>query len=339
MRVLFKHKHINTILHILIWSLLLLFPYFVSSADTGYQIGYLPGLFLTITGIIHVVIFYGNAFYLYPKLFTRRFWWLYIVAGALLVMFSVRLKFWILITWFPDTLSNQASYKFVFIPSVIIFVISVVYRMVIDKIRSEREQQQRNAAQLSTELKFLRSQISPHFLFNVLTNLVSLARKKSDRLEASLLMLSDLMRYMLYDTQGKIALHKEVEYLNSYIALQRLRFGNEVQVDWNVDCDVEASQHAIEPMLLIPFVENAFKHGAGYADQPHIDIKLLVRGGILTFQIWNKFDNEGASKDKHSGIGLDNVKSRLNLLYEDKHNLSITDHNNRFHVTLILNLL
>ncbi|WP_431217545.1 sensor histidine kinase [Puia sp. P3] len=125
--------------------------------------------------------------------------------------------------------------------------------MLVDRFRAEREQKERQATELLTELKFLRSQISPHFLFNVLTNLVSLARKKSDSLEPALIKLSELLRYMLYDTQGKkVPLQTEVEYLNNYLDLQRLRFGNDVDIDSRIEADDEAMAYTIEPMLLIP---------------------------------------------------------------------------------------
>src|SRR4051794_38904733 len=189
-------------LHVTIWSILILLPYLVSSADNDYRIGDIPGIFFTISGFIHAAIFYINAFYLYPVLLNKRFWWLYILLSVLLIVGSFQLKYHILISWFPHILKNTAAAKFVFGPSVAVFIVSIVYRKVIDQIRLERELKERKTTQLETELKFLRSQINPHFLFNVLTNLVSLARKKSNKLEQALIMLSDLMRYSVYDAQG-----------------------------------------------------------------------------------------------------------------------------------------
>ena len=190
------------------------------------------------------------------------------------------------------------------------------------------------------ELQLLRSQISPHFLFNILTNLVSLARKRSGDLEASLLMLSGLMRYMLYDASKRISLQQEVEYLESYIALQKLRFGREVKIVFNIEISLEEKSYNIEPMLLIPFVENAFKHGTGYADQPFINIKLSAKNGILVFQVMNKYEEgTSVSKDETSGIGLNNVRSRLTLLYPQRHELVIEKGNNLFNVNLTLQLL
>jgi hypothetical protein len=340
MKISVKFQHISIALHVFVWGMILLLPYFVSSAEHDYKIGPIPGPFFTLAGFIHLFIFYFNAFYLIPRLLNRRWWWLYIIASAILIISSFQLKYHLLLWWFPDVLNDMSAYKFVFAPSIGIFVISIVYRKVVDKIISDRKQQKIEAEQLSTELKFLRSQISPHFLFNVLTNLVSLARKKSDQMEPSLIMLSELMRYMLYDTQGKkVALGKEVSYLNNYIELQKLRFGNDVEINYNVDPGIEKGDYTIEPMLLIPFVENAFKHGVAHQGYPKISISTSVKNDVLLFEVENQIDDQSnSSKDENSGIGLANVKSRLDLLYKGKHTLKIKTENNLFHITLTLML-
>jgi two-component system LytT family sensor kinase len=340
MKKALNFKYIGFALHILVWGVILLFPYLVSNAANGYRIGMIPGRLFTATVFIHMAIFYGNAFYLYPKLCNRRWWWLYMISAVAVIIASHQLKFFIIATWFPDVLKNTAAIRFVLIPSVIAFIISIIYRRIVDKIRFEHEQKEKQAQQLSAELKFLRSQISPHFLFNVLTNLVSLARKKSDQMEQSLIMLADLMRYMLYETgEKKVELGKEVEYLNSYIALQKLRFGDDVVIDCTIKLNKGDEHYTIEPMLLIPFVENAFKHGTGYTEHPHIAVKLLVDHESLVFEVMNGFDAaRDTSKDENSGIGLSNVKTRLNMLYKDNYSLSIKDSNNLFYVILTLKL-
>jgi len=333
-------KRVVIALHILIWSVLLSLPYIVSDAASDYRIGTFPGLFFTLCGLIHMAIFYTHALVLYPRLWNKQYWWLYLPSALLLVAASFPLKYAIMAHWFPTVLRNISSYKFVFAPSVGAFIVSLVYCKVVERIRAERIQKDKQAEQLSSELKFLRSQVSPHFLFNVLTNLVSLARKKSDQLEPALIMLSDLMRYMLYDTTGKkVLLSKEIAYLNSYIALQKLRFGNDVDINSHIDTDAHAANYTIEPMLLIPFVENAFKHGTGYTQHPEINIRLSLTDDILTFEVQNQFDSDPlASKDENSGIGLANVKSRLDLLYPGNHRLTIRNQQPVFHVTLILKL-
>jgi LytS/YehU family sensor histidine kinase len=195
------------------------------------------------------------------------------------------------------------------------------------------------AEQLSIKLKFLRSQISPHFIFNVLTNLVSLARKRSEQLEPALIMLSDLMRYMLYESdEKKVPLSREIAYLKSYIELQKLRFGDAVLIETDIDLAQSDIRQHIEPMLLIPFVENAFKHGMG-VDNPLIQIRLAANDGTLAFDVKNRFnDDENNSKDTSSGIGLENVRTRLTLLYPKMHELQVNKQDNLFHIHLTLRL-
>lgn len=333
-----KYRYFNVLLHALVWSIVLFLPYFISSAGNQYKIGPLPGLYFTLSGIIHMIIFYGNAFLLYPKLFNRTYWFLYMISVIVLILFSFWVKFYILERWFPDDLQGARSH--ILFPSLLAFIVSTFYSIAVDRLRAEKLQQEKETLQLGMELRFLRSQISPHFLFNVLTSLVSLARKKSDHLETSLLMLSRLMRYMLYDAAKKISLQQEVEYLESYIALQQLRFGRDVKIISNIELLPEEKNYPIEPMLLIPFVENAFKHGTGYEDQPFIEINLSVREGVLVFQVKNKFDREtDTSKDESPGIGLSNVRSRLALLYPGRHDLVIQTDNNLFSIHLTLKLL
>jgi two-component system, LytTR family, sensor kinase len=171
-------------------------------------------------------------------------------------------------------------------------------------------------------------------MFNVLNNMVSLARKQSDLLEPSLIKLSSLMRYMLYEAdEEKVSLEKEMDYLQSYIDLQQQRFGKKVQI--NVNMQSMDNQYELEPMLLIPFVENAFKHGTGMIEDAQIDIDLKAEKHILQFTVRNKFNPASEEiKDKTSGIGLTNVKRRLNLLYGKNHSLMITKNDNWFIVSL-----
>ncbi|MBA4165980.1 MAG: histidine kinase [Chitinophagaceae bacterium] len=194
----------------------------------------------------------------------------------------------------------------------------------------------RQNERLKTELSFLRSQISPHFIFNVLNSAVSLARTGSDQLEPMLIKLSNLLRYMLYNSDDeKVPLTRELEYLESYIDLQKIRFEEDVEISFSHAGAF--SGHDIEPMLLIPFVENAFKHGIGRIDKPAIFITLKQEQGTLDFHVKNKFNaamNE--MKDKDSGIGLTNVKKRLELLYDDKYSLELKVNDEWFDIKLNL---
>jgi LytS/YehU family sensor histidine kinase len=202
-----------------------------------------------------------------------------------------------------------------------------------DKAKAE-EQQKEN---IKTELSFLRSQISPHFLFNVLNNIVAMVRLKSNDLEDTVVKLSTLLQYMLYETdEEKVLLRNEIEYLESYIDLQSQRFGNKIQIIKNFS--VADTYQTIEPMLLIPFVENAFKHGYGLIKNPVIDISLKTTNDGLVFEVKNKYDDTNLQKDKTSGIGLTNVKRRLELLYHNDYQLLISQKENWFMVKLSLQL-
>ena len=168
-----------------------------------------------------------------------------------------------------------------------------------------------------------------------MNNIAAMVRLKSDELEPTVHKLSSLMQYMLYETdEEKVILQSEIEYLQNYIDLQQQRFSEKLTL--HVSLDAKETWHSIEPMLLIPFVENAFKHGTGLVQNPEIGIELKVEKDKLYFIVKNKFIRTETVKDKTSGIGLVNVKRRLELLYGDKHRLSINKANDLFIASLEL---
>ncbi len=334
-------RNIVIALHLIFWGTLLLFPFFFSVPGKPFStIGHLPLPFYLISLLICALLFYGNAFFLYPKLCNKRWWWGYLFVLAFIFALVQQLKIIILTHWFPDISIFGANAPFIFAPTLFALAAGTIYRYTTNHNKTERIRQEKEAEQLAAELKFLRSQISPHFLFNVLTNLVSLARKKSDRLEPALIMLADLMRYMLYDADvKKVTLGQEVQYLKNYIALQQLRFGDDVTIETNFELQPGADEYKIEPMLLIPFVENAFKHGVGWINDPKINIGIKARDLLVSFKVENKFNMaDQVHKDKDSGIGLANLRSRLQLLYPDKHQLLLENENNIFKTQLTLQL-
>lgn len=216
-------------------------------------------------------------------------------------------------------------------------LLSVCYRIIIDNRAKQQLLKERETQHLKSELTFLRSQISPHFMFNVLNNLVALARKKSDSLEPAIVSLSQLMRYMLYESDdAKVLLGKEVEYIKSFISLQMLRFRDTVKTNLNVEGNIDF--YAIEPMLLIPFVENAFKHGTGMLETAKINITLKVDEATrrMHFNVTNDVGPADDSKDSSSGIGIANVRRRLAILYPNKHELTISNTPDQFTVDLTL---
>jgi sensor histidine kinase YesM len=188
----------------------------------------------------------------------------------------------------------------------------------------------------SGELALLRSQINPHFLFNTLNNIYSLVYKKSEDAPEAVMKLSSIMRYMLFDaTTDNVLLEKEIEYLKSFIELEKLRIRHKDFVLLNISGNVEG--RTITPMLLIPFVENAFKHGSRNVASPGISIDLSIDSHEIRFEVSNYLrKNISAAKDQVGGIGLNNIRRRLNLLYHGKHQLDISSNEDIYHVLLIL---
>lgn len=331
-------KHTNLLIHVFIWAVLLLlaFPFFfvrVQQVSNG-----IPRGFYIYSNLYHIALFYFNAAWLYPRLITKKTWWLYPPALVLLVVSSYYLKLFLLEWIWPGFRLTADNKAFIVYPPVPFLLASIFYRVIADRIRYEKTEKERKAERLGAELKFLRSQISPHFLFNTLTTMVSLARKKSDQLEPGLLKLSDLLRYMLYESnEEKFPIEKEIQYLKNYIELQQLRFAD--HTDIRLSISQEPSACTIEPMLLIPFVENAFKHGIGLVAQPFIHITIELRQQQLLFRVVNNYNKQNQAKDSSSGIGLKNVQDRLALLYPRKHRLTITEQDNLYSVQLNLTLL
>ena len=286
-----------------------------------------------------ICLFYVNSYILIPKLIYKKKYLEYTLSliPVFIVLFLLNwLSFKLLL---PQHTFRIGGFVFFYIfPCLFILTCSMTYIMFRDRLRSERRAKEKETENLKTELAFLRSQVSPHFMFNVLNNMVSLARKKSEQLEPSLIKLSSLLRYMLYETdEEKVLLEREVDYLQSYIDLQKQRFGSKVKV--NLCIEEFDKSYFIEPMLLIPFVENAFKHGTGLLPNAEINIELKAKNSILQFMVGNYYDSSTQEiKDKTSGIGLQNVRRRLNLLYGNEHTLLITNKENRFSVSLQLNL-
>ncbi|MNK74825.1 Sensor histidine kinase YpdA [compost metagenome] len=187
---------------------------------------------------------------------------------------------------------------------------------------------------VKAELSFLKSQINPHFLYNTLNYVYSLAIPVSDKLANAVLRLSDLMRYTLNDSpDGKVNLDKEVGYLESYVELFKMRFEPNFYVTFTTE---GIGDQKIAALILIPFVENAFKHGVVNDEAQPVRIKLKVQQKRLSFEVSNKISH--AQKDHSSGVGMVNVHRRLDLIYPDKHELLVSNNGNTYKSTLILNL-
>ena len=201
---------------------------------------------------------------------------------------------------------------------------------------------QKELKRSSANIDFLRSQINPHFLFNALNTLYGTAiQENADRTSEGIQKLGDMMRFMLQENvQDKISLAREIDYLNNYISLQRLRTDSNPIVQIQTQIQDRENLFQIAPMLLIPFVENAFKHGISFREPSHIKITLEIKDNTLYFDVSNSkhFRNDNDPEKDKSGIGLENVKQRLKLSYPNKHELIIRDTPKEFFVHLTIQL-
>lgn len=191
-------------------------------------------------------------------------------------------------------------------------------------------------------LNFLKSQINPHFLFNALNTIYGTAlQENAERTGEGIQKLGDMMRFMLHENmQDKILLTRDIEYLENYISLQKLRTSRSADINIEVKIEEQLSRLEITPMLLIPFVENAFKHGISLSQPSYIKIVLQTRDNSLFFDVSNSvyIKNDNDPEKLKSGVGLENVKQRLKLLYPDKHELLVRESVNEFFVHLTLQL-
>jgi two-component system, LytTR family, sensor kinase len=208
-----------------------------------------------------------------------------------------------------EGLESQAGYG---IPSLIFFA---VVRHVYNYIRLKKSTEQLRIEKQQAELNYLKSQTNPHFLFNTLNNIYSLARDKSDLAPESILRLSKILRFMLYETGGQfIAVEQEVKIIADYIELEKLRYDESLRINFNHD--IEDARQAVPPLLLIPLVENAFKHGVSETrGLPFVDIHLSVKLRQLLFIVKNSSESEGGPIKEN--IGLSNLRRQLELLYTD----------------------
>jgi LytS/YehU family sensor histidine kinase len=213
--------------------------------------------------------------------------------------------------------------------------LSTILKFIVDWFRNEKIKSTLENEKLISELAFLKSQINPHFLFNSLNNIYSLAYQKSDKTPEAVLKLSEIMRYMLYESnENTVKLDDEIRYLENYIELQKLRFKDKTYIKFEIDGDTENKK--ITPLVLISFVENAFKHGLATDKENPITIVLNVTADKLFFQVINKKSN--LNKDETGGIGLQNVKRRLDLLYKGEYRLHIEDNEAIYNCELYLDL-
>ena len=300
-----------------------------------------------ILGLINFSMFYINYLILIPNVIqTRQKPWLYVIFLLTLVTIVIVIKFGIALAY-PEILLeytvkkvkkaisyNEFLIRIVFSTGFLV-VISSLLKFTVDWFANIKISRSLETEKKDMELQFLKSQLNPHFLFNSLNNIYSLAYQKSDKTADAILKLSEIMRYMIYESNDSwVNLSKEIAYLESYIELQKLRFKDGAAVEMTVNGEIDG-QHIV-PLILISFVENAFKHGIANDAKDPIRINLIANQKILHFSVTNKKNT--ANKDGMGGVGLNNVERRLQLLYPDRFKLNIVNSATHYTTELMLDI-
>jgi len=328
------------LIHIFCWLLILCYQYsgyLIESASFG---SILLGVSMT---IIQIVEFYICYLWVYPS-YLKKGKIPQLVLGLIFTLaVFIALRYLIeevlYLKWFGfHNYSDQTSTLSYILDNIYYgtsyIVIPAAVYAVQQNFKTEIANRKLKDEVVKSELAFLKSQINPHFLYNTLNYVYSLAIPVSDKLANAVLRLSDLMRYTLNESpDGKVSLNKEVDYLESYIELFRMRFEPKFFVDFKAD---GVEEQKIAALMLIPFLENAFKHGVINDEKHPIRVKLKIHQKRLSFEVSNKISH--AQKDHSSGIGLVNIHRRLDLIYPEKHELLIANNGNTYKTTLIINL-
>jgi len=343
-----KSKYIELTIHAFCWILITFLFIHYNAFSFHYLKGDLMDIPVLFGTLINILLFYINLLLLFPKYSLKKIntvqyvMWLLTFTIGLSVIENMFDYFYAVNHFFTEEVVFQSG-EFLFTSFLNLFVIilSFLYAVVRSWIKHEVIRRKLSEENLKLELNYLKSQISPHFLFNSLNNLYSIAIKNNDNETADgLSKLSTLMRFMLDKSDKTIVkLSEEIDYLKSYIELQKLRFLDEDDLAVNFKTEGDISNFKIPPFLLINFVENAFKHGVDYKLSSEINIHLNVNENAMTFTIDNTNHALKNTKEINS-IGLENVKKRLELIYAENYALKITSKSPKYIVKLkIKNLL
>jgi sensor histidine kinase YesM len=296
-----------------------------------------------------IFVVYSIAYFLMPRfLFRKKIveFWLYAILILLTAAIAQRiLDNYVIIRYFLRHWVQLSTFHPVAVLSTILQMTAVLAIPATIKIVEyfsllQQKQQKLEKEKLETELMFLKNQVQPHFLFNTLNSLYSLILKKSDLALDVFLRLSDLLRYLLDEANStKIELSKEVNFVTSYLELERVRFGKSIKI--SIKTKGNFDNKFISPLLIIPFIENSVKHSTGgYKHTAKIDIEMALEGDTFLLKVKNNMPQDAEANDQgFSGIGLQNVRKRLDILYGKKYSLEIEPGKDSFTIMLIINLL
>jgi len=296
--------------------------------------------------LYHTILFLFVSYYLIPKFFySKKYLSFFLILFASICLFAFLEEGIIERIIAPNSRGmDPVSWKsiYYFIGETIVPLLAfMTIKFSFDNLENEKRIEQIEKNQLTNELKFLKSQIQPHILFNSLNNLYDFTLSKSDRAPELVLGLSNVLRYVLYETvEEKVILTKELDFLKDYIALQKMQLEGRGEINFQLNEIENAEQFKISPFLLIPYIENSFKHSLQTKEtEIEINIKIEVNEQQLILNVENNFEKiENSNNLLTKGIGLENVKKRLVLLYPDRHELNIEDKENWYKVYLKIDL-
>ncbi len=328
--------------HIIVWICLLSIPITISTIEYGE----LRSNFLY-RFMVNPLLLYSNYLILVPFLLLKKKISTYILVSlALLLLLNLLMRYVLPvdpIEEFERFVRRARMPKYRRFPHMVTAIISLAFFLLggvlgltKDFYKRDKASKEKESKQKETELQFLRAQLNPHFLFNSLNSIYSLVRNKSNDASEAVITLSELMRYMLYEAKQEfVPLIKEIDYIKNFVALQRLRLSDSENVNLKISGDY--NNKIVPPLLLIPFVENAFKYGTDFKGRTDIDMRIEIADDQLDFHVRNKVGPY--KKDlENSGIGLENIKNRLMLLFPESHNLTIDRQNGNYGVRLQLTL-
>ena len=340
-------KSVIFVIHIGFWiSYFLLLFIIIGAATQGFSSG--PNfVYIIKLGIIFVIfpsfsVFYMSYFFLFPKYIQTRKIGLSFFYGIIISVISTFIASLLISLLFGTKMMFKGGYSSYIAETASICLIgfaagimSIIIKGFITWYDEIKLKEELNFKNHQIELALAKSQLDPHFLFNTINNIDVLILKSPELASEYLNKLSDILRFMLFETKTeKIALSKEIEYIGKYIALQKIRTSNEHFVNFIVNG--ETSSQTIPSMLLIPFIENAFKHVSNKKTENAITISLLVEDKTIIFECENKYNENNKNLLESNGLGNDLIAKRIELLYPKKHNLSITNQKNTYKIKLVL---
>lgn len=339
-----KIKRFVIATHSLVWILLLVIPYIstdqvFNALDPASDVKYF--LLCVSLSVILLIIFYFNYFFLIPRFLLAKRYWLYslFLFLAIMAVFLLSGSLFIFSDFSPEILARTNPIIEKVIPVILINAISLWLLSIVSSIlwTVYNRLKQTETEKLTAQIASLKSQINPHFLFNTLNNIYATALDTSPKTADMIDKLSEMMRYAMKDTQQDFVwIEDEINYIDNFIELQRLRLDRSIKLEYHRLDIVPAVQ--IAPMLLIPFIENAFKHGVNSEQKSHIEIELAIDKTAFQLRVANNKVLVQRDLTEGSGLGIDNTRHRLNLIYPSKHLLVINDSEKKFSVSLHIDL-